>query len=206
MNNKPMNWLNRIEARGPPPKRNMRAFFEQQPAPTAPRGNGPNSPAPTNKYMPNSPAPTNVPNSPAATNEYMPNSPAAMNVSAVPTVAPPPSLNAFFEARQNANANLVNMKPKKGYIPGLAGVFAKNPLKRQMGQRNLIFGNAMANLRQKQAANAAKPAWKKMLGMGFKNKSRKNRKNKSRKNRKNKSRKNCKNKSRKNCKGNTRRS
>lgn len=173
-----MNWLNRIEARGPPPKRNVRPFLEQQqPAPTAPRGNGPNSPAPTN-----------VPNSPAATNEYMPNSPAAMNVSAVPTVAPPTqeqSLNAFFEARQNANANLVNMKPKKGYIAGLAGLFAKNPLKRQMGQRNLIFGNAMANLRQRQAANAAKPFWKRMLGMGLKNKSRKNRKNKSRKNRKN---------------------
>jgi hypothetical protein len=168
--------------RGPPPKRNMRAFFEkQQPAPTAPRGNGPNSPAPTN--VPNSPAATNVPNSPAATNEYMPNSPAAMNVS-----APPQSLNAFFEARQNANANLVNMKPKKGYIPGLAGLFAKNPLKRQMGQRNLIFGNAMANLRQRQAANAAKPSWKRMLGMGLKNKSRKNRKNKSRKNRKNRTR------------------
>ena len=168
--------------RGPPPKRNMRAFFEkQQPAPTAPRGNGPNSPAPTN--VPNSPAATNVPNSPAATNEYMPNSPAAMNVS-----APPQSLNAFFEARQNANANLVNMKPKKGYIPGLAGLFAKNPLKRQMGQRNLIFGNAMANLRQRQAANAAKPFWKRMLGMGLKNKSRKNRKNKSRKSRKNRTR------------------
>jgi hypothetical protein len=184
--------------RGRPPKRNVSAFFEQQqPAPTAPRGNGPNSPAPTNgpnspapTNVPNSPAPTNVPNSPAATNEYMPNSPAAMNVSAVPTVAPPTeeqSLNAFFEARQNANANLVNMKPKKGYIPGVAGLFAKNPLKRQMGQRNLIFGNAMANLRQRQAANAAKPAkpfWKRMFGLGFKNKSRKNRKNKSRKNRK----------------------
>jgi len=178
--------------RGRPPKRNVSAFFEQQqPAPTAPRGNGPNSPAPTNG--PNSPAPTNGPNSPAATNEYMPNSPAAMNVSAVPTVAPPTeeqSLNAFFEARQNANANLVNMKPKKGYIPGLAGLFANKKFVRQMGQRNLIFGNAMANLRQRQAANAAnaakpaKPFWKRMFGLGFKNKSRKNRKNKSRKNRK----------------------
>ena len=108
-----------------------------------------------------------------------PNSPMA-------TVVPPTeeqSLNAFFEARQNANANLVNMKPKEAYIPGLAGLFAKNPLKIQMGQRNLIFGNAMANLRQRQAANAAKPAWKRMLGMGLKNKSRRNRKNKSRKNR-----------------------
>ena len=178
--------------RGRPPKRNVSAFFEQQqPAPTAPRGNGPNSPAPTNG-----------PNSPAATNEYMPNSPAAMNVSAVPTVAPPTeeqSLNAFFEARQNANANLVNMKPKKGYIPGLAGLFANKKFVRQMGQRNLIFGNAMANLRQRQAANAAnaakpaKPFWKRMFGLGFKNKSRKNRKNKSRKNRKSR-------------KGNTRRS
>jgi hypothetical protein len=94
-----------------------------------------------------------------------------------------PNNNAFVKALQpharplNANAAI-----PPGFIP--EGLFnPKKRLVRQQGQRNLIFGNAMANLRQKQATQAAKPAWKRMLGFGGKSRSRRRRHHKTRKNR-----------------------
>jgi len=86
-----------------------------------------------------------------------------------------PKNNAFVKALQpHARPLNPNAAIPPGFIP--EGIFnPKKRLVRQEGQRNLIFGNAMANLRQKQAMEAAKPAWKRMLGFGGKSRSRRHR-------------------------------
>ena len=90
-----------------------------------------------------------------------------------------PNNNAFVKAFQPA-ARPVNagtpLIPESLFNP-------KKRLVRQQGQRNLIFGNAMANLRQKQAAQNAKPGWKRMLGFGGKSRRKTRRSRKTRKNR-----------------------
>jgi len=94
-----------------------------------------------------------------------------------------PNNNAFVKALQpHARPLNKNAAIPPGFIP--EGLFnPKKRLVRQQGQRNLIFGNAMANLRQKQDMEAAKPAWKRILGFGGKSRSRRHRHRKTRKNR-----------------------